>query len=112
MINNEIEYILCAATHFTNGKGYPYQPINITEGIVLSGHRHDCIFQQWMFFSTEIQKLDVKGRNDIGFIENDSTQGFLTNKNRFVNRREAAEIAFATGQTQKKLEKLYSEDLY
>lgn len=42
-------------------------------------------------------------------------QGFLTNKNRFVDREEAAKIALAAQQIdclQYSKTKLYSEDLY
>jgi hypothetical protein len=39
-------------------------------------------------------------------------QGFLTNTNRFVDRKEAGQIAFAAGQTEELKTTLYSEDLY
>lgn len=39
-------------------------------------------------------------------------QGFITNKGRFVNREEAAVIAYNCGQIQKPINKLFSEDLY
>lgn len=42
----------------------------------------------------------------------ESVQGFLTNKNRFVDREEGAIIAFDAGQIEKEKETLYSEDLY
>lgn len=108
--DKELEYILCAAIWFVNGKKYPFQPTNIEEGIVLCGHRHGCIFQQWAFFNTELVHLNVSGRQELGFYEKE--QGFLTNLNRFVNREEAAHIAFHAGQTQEKLVRLFSEDLY
>ena len=38
-------------------------------------------------------------------------QGFLTNKNRFVDRTEAAEIFIACG-GKPKFRELYSEDIY
>src|SRR5579859_7742284 len=104
------EYILFASIHFDNGKSYLFQPSNIKTGIVLNGHRHGCIFQQWAFFNTDVLKLDVAGRQNIGFYEKE--QGFLTNANRFVDRKEAAKIAFAAGQIQKEIQTLYSEDLY
>lgn len=98
------EYILCASIHFDNGKTYPYQPQNINTGIVLNGHRHVCIFQQWAFFNTDVLKLDVTGRHNIGFYEKE--QGFLTNTNRFVDREEGAKIAFAAGQIEKEISTL------
>ena len=42
----------------------------------------------------------------------ESEQGFLTNKNRFVDREEAGQIAFNAGQTDELKRTLYSEDLY
>jgi len=42
----------------------------------------------------------------------ENEQGFLTSKNRFVDRKEGGEIAFAAGQTEKLREMLFSEDLY
>lgn len=39
-------------------------------------------------------------------------QGFLTSKNRFVLRMEAAWIAFKAGQVSERKRTLYSEDLY
>lgn len=39
-------------------------------------------------------------------------EGFLTENGRFVGRAEAAEIAFAAGQTRIRLPILYSEDVY
>jgi len=40
----------------------------------------------------------------------DAEQGFLTSLGRFVDRKEAAKIAFESGQTEKKYERLLSED--
>lgn len=103
MINVEKkEYVLCAAIHFDNGKKYLHQPKNIDSGIVFCGHRHHNIFQQTM--------LSVAGRQEIGITNED--QGFLTNKNRFVSRKEGGEIAFASGQTSELIGRLHSEDLY
>jgi len=39
-------------------------------------------------------------------------QGFLTSKDRFVNRKEGGEIAYAAGQTSNLRKTLFSEDLY
>ena len=39
-------------------------------------------------------------------------QGFITSNGRFVNRKEAAVIAYNSGQIQKPINKLFSEDLY
>jgi hypothetical protein len=96
------EYILCAAIHFDDGKKYRLQPKNIETGLVLCGWRHGCIFPQ-------IGGL-VKERKDLGIFE--KSQGFITNFNRYVERKEGGEIAFKAGQTSELKETLYSEDLY
>lgn len=98
---DKLEFILCAAVHFDDGKEYQHQPKNITTGLVMCGFRHCSIFTQ--------TKKTVKERIDMGIKEE---QGFLTSKNRFVNRIEGAKIAFEAGQIVKEIKKLYSEDLY
>lgn len=101
-----MEFILCAAIWYKN---YPELPssyiVNGTnKGIVLCGHRHTHIIGQCL-------GLTGKRQSQMGQYE----QGFITNKNRFVDRIEAAKIAIWAGQI-KKLKycdtKLYSEDLY
>lgn len=96
------EYILCAAIWFDDGKLYYYQPKNIETGLVLCGYRHGNIFQQIGGLVGERQKLGIYEKE----------QGFLTSKNRFVDREEAAIVAFEAKQIQKKTITLYSEDLY
>ncbi len=39
-------------------------------------------------------------------------EGFVTDSGRFVDRKEAAEIAFRSGQIPQKKEKLFSEDVW
>ena len=100
------EYILCAAIWFYDGKKYSSQPANVTTGLVLCGHRHHCIFPQ-------IGGL-VPERHQLGIYEKE--QGFLTNLNRFVDRREGLRIARAAGQvlveSEVRGDRLHSEDLY
>lgn len=96
------EYILCAAIWFDDGKGYTGQPQNVTTGIVLCGHRHHCIFPQIGGLVAERKQLGIHERE----------QGFLTNLNRFVGRREAAEIAYKAQQISAPKDSLFSEDLY
>lgn len=96
------EYILCSAIWFDDGESYPYQPIGIKTGFVVTGRRHhDCFGVMYIISG---------GINTHTKFENE--QGFLTNKNRFVTREEAGEIAFDAGQTDIKHERLFSEDLY
>jgi hypothetical protein len=97
-----VEYILAAATHFDDGKVNVHQPTNIKTGVVLCGWRHGSIFAQ--------TGLLVMERRNLGVLN--ETQGFLTNKNRFVGREEAGDIAFKAGQISEPNDYLYSEDLY
>lgn len=88
------EYILCAANRYDDGKKYKHQPININRGFVVCGRRHhNCIdtFAQIVGFPyTELGHR----------IHNTEVQGFLTNTNRFVTRKEAYKIAFEADQIQ------------
>ena len=94
-------YILCAAIHYEDGIKYPHQPRNIEFGIVACGWRHhNC-------FSTLYSLLGDK--YDIALAR---VQGFITNDGMFVDRKEAAKIAYNSGQIKYKTEKIFSEDLY
>lgn len=104
------EYILCAAIHykdfnyFSNDmKTIPikqYMPTNINEGIVVVGYRHaQCL--RLLQAIIGVENLPLKNH----------TQGFLTSKNRFVDRKEGAEIAYKNKQC-KQTNILFSEDLY
>jgi hypothetical protein len=115
----EKEYILCAAIWFDYDLDnvYPHQPKNIEKGYVICGRRHHNVFA--------IHTLIGKPRNHI--------QGFVTNKDRFVGRKEAYDIAIKAMQISSRTENkgldqyfktepedsqilisedLYSEDLY
>lgn len=96
------EYILCSAVWFDDGVAYVHQPINIKSGYVICGKRHHNCFALQSVFSNN------------GMIRswNSDTQGFLTNTDRFVGRREAAKIAFESKQINQIKEELFSEDLY
>lgn len=98
----EQERILCSAIWVDDYEFYPHQPINIPTGFVATGLRHcNC------FVALSLTKIQYKSL--------DYVQGFLTNKNRFVDREEGAKIALACGQIEKLNHsdtKLYSEDLY
>jgi len=98
----ETEYLLCSAIWFDDGIGsYIHQPINIRTGFVVCGHRHHNCFTI---------KAMLQGLGEREYKE--EAQGFLTNKNRFVDRFEAAKIAYLSGQIQKEVYKLYSEDVW
>ena len=102
------ERIICAAIHCKNGmKSESFGPANIYSGIVISGLRHnDCI--------SIVIALSLENPTQIEIV-----QGFITNKNRFVDRYEAYEIAKREKQLHPKYENfkgdeaiLFSEDLY
>lgn len=79
--NGKAEYILCSAIHFDDGIDYNLKPYNIDKGLVYCGWRHACIL--------EIMPRDQRHNNK---------QGFLTNKNRFLTRKEALELVKENGQ--------------
>lgn len=107
MKDNDIEYILCAANYYNDGKIYTYSPVNIEVGFVICGHRHhNCI-------SSFVQLVGFPYTEDGHRLHNTEIQGFLTNKNRFVDRLEGARIAILAEQIDDVFKKkLYSEDLY
>ena len=100
--NGETEYIMCAANWINDGKHYSHKPFNIDTGLVFCGWRHHQIFEQ-----TELQFP----RWAFGIY---ITEGFLTTKNRFLNRKDAFELVQKTGQLTKPLigGLLTSDDLW
>ncbi|MBB6003878.1 hypothetical protein [Arcicella rosea] len=103
MDKSEKEYILCASVWFDDGVvTYHHQPKNIKSGFVVSGRRHhNC------FYTVSVFTEDPKSKASKSI-----TQGFLTNTDRFVDRKEAAKIAFEAGQVPELYEQLISEHLY
>jgi hypothetical protein len=104
------EYILCAAIWYQDlflVKDIPdVRPKNINTGIVILGHRHgQCIWTMSCLseFRTVEKADDATGKH---------IQGFLTSKNNFLNRKEAATLAFEVGQINEPTTQLFSEDLY
>lgn len=103
--NGEKEYILCAAIHVDDGMDYMFQPYNIDKGLVYCGWRHPCVLQQ------------IPGDIKRKFREN-IVQGFLTNKNRFLNREESKKVCIENGQQFNKIRseefvgEITSEDLW
>ena len=94
-------FIISTAIWFTDGKEYPHQPTNITRGIVITGRRHHNCFMTMKTLSGKLID-DWKGH----------VQGFITSDNKFVNRRQAAGIAYKAGQINEPTDRLFSEDLY
>lgn len=94
-----MEKIVCSAIWYKKGDKLQHTCINVDEGIVLFGLRHTM----WDL----LVRLYPDYKQD-----HCTVQGFLTSENRFVERNEAAEIAFKSGQTEENKKFLYSEDLY
>lgn len=106
------EYILCAAIWYKdltppNIKKISselYLPSNIKEGIVFCAQRHAyCLYSMIAIYGLYQSQAGKE------------VQGFLTNKNRFVDRMEAKQIAVLANQLIKGVSvkgQLYSEDLY
>jgi|GEM_PF-452213 hypothetical protein len=94
-VNTKKEYILCAATWYKELKlidesglrNRGNSPYNVDKGIVLCGWRHTHPLYQ---------KVALTGLADSE--SGEYVQGFLTSKNRFVDRKEALKIATAQNQ--------------
>jgi len=106
------EFIICAAIWFDDGKKYNHQPKNVESGFVVSGRRHYNCFSSIQsigkalgYDKTLVVKKGIK-------LEEKEKQGFITNKDRFVDRIEAAQIAYEAKQIDKPLKRLLSEDIY
>lgn len=115
------EYIACSAIYYPNGKKYRLQPMNIDSGFVAFGHRHaHCrITLIEMFYPNWENEKDLPYEEQPRLhVLNNEIQGFLTSKNRFVDRKEGMEIALAADQILPERMRilqegfLYSEDIY
>jgi len=98
------EYIICAAIWFKDGKMHVHQPKNISSGLVITGRRHhNCYATMGSLNADPLYKSC------------EYTQGFLTNYDKFVDRKEAFKIAVLAGQCEGSLDSnssLISEDIY
>jgi hypothetical protein len=102
------EYILCSAIWYDDKKVYAHQPKNIKSGFVICGRRHhNCIMTVAV-----LAKMNM--RNCLKFRQMKQVQGFLTNKDKLVNRRKGYDVAFISGQIKeaKGSKLLFSEDLW
>ncbi len=109
------EYIICAAIHFNDGIEHPHQPDNIFDGFVVTGRRHHNCYATLLAIATSIN-LEERIKQLISKTDIDR-QGFITNLNRFVDRKEGYQIALAANQLihnmhDKSNPILISEDLY
>jgi hypothetical protein len=108
------EYIICAAIYFDDKLPNSGQPNNIEYGYVVCGLRYNNC---WSIKNslTNLKPSEVCDINgDIVNVSTKPIQGFLTSKNRFLNRLESAKIAFEAGQIHEWVESdsLASEELY
>lgn len=98
------ERIICAAIFYDDGIERGNMPVNAKTGVVACGLRHANCFA--------ILHTIYPERDYI----NNSTQGFLTSLNRFVDRVKAGEIALKSGQIEQLSyfngRELDSSDLY
>lgn len=98
--------IICSAIWYPNLETMTYLPENCDKGVVLCGLRHPQIIQQLAALTgkrTVTNALDGVGN---------FKQGFLTSENRFIERREAAIIAYRSGQLKEQKTELFSEDMW
>lgn len=101
------EWILIAAIWYKQIPGpKDALPVNCDEGLVLTGYRHGHII--WTMASLTGLRTVTIAVDGVG----EHVQGFLTSKNRFVGRKEAATIAYYAGQVLTDMGQLFSEDLY
>lgn len=76
----------------------------IPTGRIVIGKRHNNCFET---FCEQYPELKV-----ITTIKKELIQGFLTDEDQFLTRREAAKLAFNCGQIEKEQIILFSEDLW
>ncbi|MHB8871643.1 MAG: hypothetical protein ACYC5G_04275 [Candidatus Doudnabacteria bacterium] len=97
------QYILCAAIYYNDGKKREHQPKNIETGIVVCGRRHHNCIMTAIEFGKSAKQYPTE-------------EGFITSKDKFVNREVALEIAKRANQildlSKVRGNVLYSEDLY
>lgn len=110
--NQTKEFIICSAIWFNDGNTHNHQPNNIKQGFVICGRRHHNCYSSLQstgkalgYDKTAVVKKGLQ-------LEQKETQGFLTNKDRFVDRTEAAAIAYEANQIDKPIKYLVSENIY
>jgi hypothetical protein len=99
---NKPEYVLCAAIYFDDGKHYEHQPKNISSGFVITGRRHHNCYTT-LFILSGKRSCDYK-----------NIQGFLTSKDRFLDRVESYHLAVKSEQIKddSEIKSLHSEDVW
>lgn len=108
--NREVEKVLCAACKYVLRE----------KEIVTTGYRHDMAIKagDYAFWHGNYNFWEPTPDGEDGEYEGHTkfrateVQGFITSKNRFVDRAEAAALAYSAGQIPEPKQELYSEDLY
>lgn len=102
-----MEKIICSAIWYKEQETAKILPTNITVGIVVCGHRHPHCIYTFVALTGKRSVLPECGEYE---------QGFLTDTNRFVDRKEGWQIAHAAGQildySRTRENYLFSEDIY
>lgn len=93
------EWILCAAIHFDDGKHREGQPENIQSGFVIAGRRHHNCYATLQAIGEALGITEGIVKNLFERVGRDC-QGFITNLDRYVDRKEGYRIAKAAGQVQ------------
>ena len=118
------ERIICAAIKINDGKKYKNQPINVRKGFIITGRRHhDCYNTLSTIATAFFHDNKVVMDHTVEWIENNKRkhQGFITTKNRYVDRKEAWIIAQRENQiiygpknnsNDPEMNQLISENLY
>ena len=100
------EQIICSAIWYDDTEKYAHQPSNITSGFIVAGMRHHNCYMT-IYCLRGIDK---------SFQSLEKEQGFLTNLNRFVDRKEGLLIARSANQLLDsepiRGDELFSENLY
>lgn len=104
-----MEKIICAAIWYQDLPDQHFLPKNLDHGLVVCGHRHGhCIDIVKVLSGLRTVQIAPDGVGE-------TTQGFLTDTNRFVNREDALLIAKGANQLNGRVRygnELYSEDIY
>jgi len=102
LLNGKPEFVMCAANYHDDGIDYIFKPFNIDKGFVVCGWRHPSCGEVYSIMNTDEPYWG------------DCVQGFLTTKNRFLNRENALELVQSNGQLLVPIigSELTSEDLW
>lgn len=94
------ERIICAAIWYKDFSKPIHSVVNVDSGVVMCGYRHGYIMGQFKALTGSRTPL------------HNHVQGFLTTKNRFIDRIEAHKLFVSYGGVPEFKNELYSEDLY